>query len=124
MKSPATIRRYVSSIATFHQAGSVANPCATTTTAPCSGLRLLEPVDEIHQVEEAPSGTGADDARGGPDAEMRFAGAVATDGEALRLASREAPVASSPTWPSSTGVSAKTSLSRFLRTGNLEPLRR
>ena len=39
---------------------------------------------------------------------------------ALRLASRKVPVASSRTCPSSTGVSAKTNLSRSLRTGNLE----
>src|SRR6185312_11692234 len=37
----------------------------------------------------------------------------------LRLASRKAPVASSRTCPSSTGVSAKTKVSRSLRTGNL-----
>jgi hypothetical protein len=36
---------------------------------------------------------------------------------ALRLASRKVPVASSRTCPSSTGVSAKTNLSRSLRTG-------
>ncbi|CAA7619640.1 hypothetical protein MTBSS4_250034 [Magnetospirillum sp. SS-4] len=38
---------------------------------------------------------------------------------ALRLASRKAPVASSRTKPWSTGVSAKTKLSRSFKTGNL-----
>ena len=40
---------------------------------------------------------------------------------ALRLASRKAPEVSSRTWPSSTGVSAKTNLSMSLRTGNFAP---
>jgi hypothetical protein len=29
LKAPATVRRYVSSIATFHRAAGVANPCET-----------------------------------------------------------------------------------------------
>src|ERR1700736_5767800 len=50
---------------------------------------LLELVDEIDQIEEAPPGTGADDGRRNSNAEMRFAGAGATDEDGIALGVEE-----------------------------------
>src|SRR5256885_1639032 len=53
----------------------VAQQLLGQTTTAASSLLLLELVDEIDQIKEAPPGTGADDGRRDSNAEMRFAGA-------------------------------------------------
>ena len=86
-------------------------------TAATSRLLLLELVDQIDQVDEPAARTAAND-RGCHANADAFAGARAADKVALRLASRNAPVASSRTWPSSIIVSPKTNLSRSFSTRN------
>ena len=53
------------------------------------GLLLLELIDQIDQVEEAPPGAGADDRRGDSDAQMGFAGAGSADEDCVALGVQE-----------------------------------
>jgi hypothetical protein len=87
--------------------------------AAAGGLLLLELVDQIDEIEEPAPSAGTDDRRGDADAQMGFAGAGSADEDSVALGVEEGAGASSRTWPSSTGVSAKTNLSRSFKTGNL-----
>jgi hypothetical protein len=98
--------------------GSVLSGAAT------GGFLLFQLIDQIDQVEEAASGAGTDDRRGNGDAQMGFAGAGAADEDRVALGIQEGAGGEFANCPSSTAVSAKTNLSRSLRTGNLaSPMR-
>jgi hypothetical protein len=53
------------------------------------GLFLLQLIDQVDQVEEAPPGAGADDRRGHGDAQMGFAGSGAADKDRIALGVEE-----------------------------------
>src|SRR3954463_5908933 len=67
----------------------VAQQLLGETAAAPGRLLLLELVDEIDQIEEAPPGTGADDGGGDADGEMGFAGAGAADEDGVALGIEE-----------------------------------
>jgi hypothetical protein len=79
----------------------------------------LEPIDQIDDVEEAPTRSVADESTGNGDGQMRLARTGAADEDGIALIGDEVPVARSRTRVSLTGVSVKWKSSISLASGSL-----